>query len=1325
MQFYQKWKQYVNEAKKDAKVLRNINIDFLKKEIDKDPEEEIRDYFARLQKLEREEPPVFPVELVNWIESLDDRYFPREGRKRFAKWLGNAISFEETNGPNQRPAAGQFQTLELYNNDVRYIVDYLNGEDPREIPSNLWDSEFSEVMELGRHWHERLAAGIINLDDLPSGKLNYVGKKAVFRFENGYSIVLVDPTAGSREYTREEGLRCGWVHDEEELQAFREYYKEKGKDPPRFTIRNEVNDLDIEGCVMGHCVGGYCAQVSSGAIAIYSLRSPKNYPHVTIEVKAGKKYTLGDDAPGVVLQIKGFGNEPPKEEYRPMIKQWLKSTNFEYRDTWDYLNILSEEEIMSMVTSGEASDRTINDLARSTKSPRILDFFVNAIAEPSQEAIKAMNNANRGSLMVSLANSKNLSEAQVLRIVETDLEIGVLTTNHSVETLFHATHPEFEETRPDGPVLSAAIWKNFREKLTQNVNEIKLGYLSAIVKYSDNEPTNKEIVNLVLNDEVLDALVKPREDAFVAGQPVGRSSDLYTDLLQNYLLQNKNPDRETLVRIYKFTRTLKGEIMAPSVRMDTYIAKSLSISPDVVEDMLSDKLDPPALSTKKNLILNPSVEEKHKYGLITKMMARGARATGHPIVKQLGRIIWREKHSVDVDHFKAMPRIFSKKFLLWCLDAGVFDGVIQDQPAVAPAGFERYAESREQVKREILNLFREPTEENSLDEQVKKYFSRQSPVGSFYKKELLWEVRYPNTLLEARVKDIKAKYPVLTDVGWITWAQDQITRELGPKGVSKYLFYWAREMDRQFVGDTAEDFREGQQDALAEARNVLDLIMHFHENQHKLEEKDIYKYSIGELQKSMDDLGVTASAIAATAKASKEMAERDSEVVYTDHGITAVRPLTTQASCYFGHNPRLTKWCISEKEKRNYFKQYTEREGKAFVITRFFGIPEGEDNHIIALEFDGEGDLTMFHDAPNEPQNPDDLWDVILAHLQGMKEYQDTEEEKLKLLRRKVHSNLLRESKKLILANPPASPYDAAVKECAEIERQANDSFRNYIEVNHEVEPDSAFSDGRASVVYGANIEMLFDPTEKEYANLQNLSYEEARNIEGALRERFQDGGIGDVASVSFEFDPDNLIRLRLRVYDEEADFDVEGFRHFCAFTMAVLDRDHDSLEGVIETYFLEKGYKQKPDDAEPAEIEEQVNAYFKKSITNKEAFYKETEKSLVNEEKGRSRQRGIYKYYCMLSYGLTIEKEKTRGLDDILADLRALPNVTIVTVVVKNQKIAPGRYIAGLSIKFIPSIPGQFRSPEDVKSRILRDIRRLTNVQNIFKVSAGLERLE
>ena len=112
-------------------------------------------------------------------------------------------------------------------------------------------------------------------------------------------------------------------------------------------------------------------------------------------------------------------------------------------------------------------------------------------------------------------------------------------------------------------------------------------------------------------------------------------------------------------------------------------------------------------------------------------------------------------------------------------------------------------------------------------------------------------------------------------------------------------------------------------------------------------------------------------------------------------------------------------------------------------------------------------------------------------------------------------------------------------------------------------------------------------------------------------------------------------------------------------------------------------------------------------------------------EEKDRSRQRGIYKFHCMISYGITAESDRSRGLDDILADMRALPNVTIVTVAIKNQKIAEGRYIAGLAIKFIPSTPGDMNQPELTKARIVKDIKRLTNVQSLFKLSAGLIRLE
>jgi hypothetical protein len=112
------------------------------------------------------------------------------------------------------------------------------------------------------------------------------------------------------------------------------------------------------------------------------------------------------------------------------------------------------------------------------------------------------------------------------------------------------------------------------------------------------------------------------------------------------------------------------------------------------------------------------------------------------------------------------------------------------------------------------------------------------------------------------------------------------------------------------------------------------------------------------------------------------------------------------------------------------------------------------------------------------------------------------------------------------------------------------------------------------------------------------------------------------------------------------------------------------------------------------------------------------------SEEKNRSRQRGIYKFYCMIGYSIIIG-DNQRGLDDILADIRALPNVTIVTVVVRNQPIAEKRYVAGLSVKFIPSIAGEFRAPEEAKANIARGMKRVKNLERIFKVSTSVERIE
>ena len=288
--FHSKWRQYLQEAQQDAKVLRNINIKALQKEMPQFPDEEVRNYFARIQGLEQDPEflnPIFPTGLVSWVESLPDNHFPRDGRKRFAKWLGNAVYRQETDVNKNLDSVDNPEELRVYNNDVRYIADYFNGA--QDIPQNIWEMTFQQVFDLSEEWHEQFKG---KEDDAGP----YKTKDVVYDFENGFTIVKVPP-----------------------------------------------EDLGTEGDNMGHCVGGYCDSVASGGVIIYSLRNPRNMPHATIEV----------DKRGRVDQIKGKQNEPPVPKYRPMIKQWLKTTDFDYIRNGDYQAILSVEDFKAELEGDE------------------------------------------------------------------------------------------------------------------------------------------------------------------------------------------------------------------------------------------------------------------------------------------------------------------------------------------------------------------------------------------------------------------------------------------------------------------------------------------------------------------------------------------------------------------------------------------------------------------------------------------------------------------------------------------------------------------------------------------------------------------------------------------------------------------------------------------------------------------------------------------------------------------------------------------------------------------------------------------------------------
>lgn len=119
--------------------------------------------------------------------------------------------------------------------------------------------------------------------------------------------------------------------------------------------RPQLEDaLRAEGDAMGHCVGGYCDDVASGASRIFSLRDAKGQPHVTVEASPGRRVFSdvaaavgGDVANGWlhdegltlaemvaragipqtndIVQIKGKQNRAPIDDYLPYVQDFVKS----------------------------------------------------------------------------------------------------------------------------------------------------------------------------------------------------------------------------------------------------------------------------------------------------------------------------------------------------------------------------------------------------------------------------------------------------------------------------------------------------------------------------------------------------------------------------------------------------------------------------------------------------------------------------------------------------------------------------------------------------------------------------------------------------------------------------------------------------------------------------------------------------------------------------------------------------------------------------------------------------------------------------------------
>ena len=595
-------------------------------------------------------------------------------------------------------------------------------------------------------------------------------------------------------------------------------------------------------------------------------------------------------------------------------------------------------------------------------------------------------------------------------------------------------------------------------------------------------------------------------------------------------------------------------------------------------------------------------------------------------------------------------------------------------------------------------------------------------------------IREYKLLAEGKKDDAKKIAPIASSFGTIDTMVNQLRMLFGDKGVAKYIMFCAREIEEVYKNNYYKNDRgtysqrpnAGYVSLTRNFEEILGAVREFHTVQNRLEQKDINKYTLRSLRRTIDNLPESETARKKRLR-DKGEAERNSELVYNKNGIMAVRPLTTQASCYFGHNPRLTTWCISTKSKRNYFDEYTTEEGKAFVIVRFFGIPEGDRDHIITMQFSGPGEpeFEMFWDAPNKAQNPDDLFRVVRDHVEGM--FPD-EEESWEDLAQELHDALYQEAEKAVFDNPPPDPAEVIEPKCEAVENAFNEKSE-YTKLWWEIDQDTFQEAGYVSVYYGATTEVRLEPEDHGIpAGViagPKIDYDFLRRVEKQWEQACNKSGLyvfEDYQLYTIPEDPGAVIlEMKHEADNTMGGYTFEGFEEFADDTLEIERGDAmQSRKLAIAILQRELGGGEQLELGLPAEDEQGLDNEIGENM-----FYADLEKQLLGEEKGRSRQRGIYKFHCMISYNITSDGEKARGLDDILADMRALPNVTIVTVAIRNQKIAEGRYIAGLAIKFIPSTPGDMNQPEGTKARIVRDIKRLTNVQSLFKLSTGLIRIE
>ena len=140
-----------------------------------------------------------------------------------------------------------------------------------------------------------------------------------------------------------------------------------------------------------------------------------------------------------------------------------------------------------------------------------------------------------------------------------------------------------------------------------------------------------------------------------------------------------------------------------------------------------------------------------------------------------------------------------------------------------------------------------------------------------------------------------------------------------------------------------------------EVEDIVSLVKDFDRFQQSLEVKDINKYDLDGLQRTID-LHKTSS----KSQQKKSIDTSEAKKIYEDSNILIIRPLTYQASCKYGAG---TKWCTTMADESSYFESHTSGDQALYyIILKNFNI----DNKFYKIAIHLTPNTETWYDATDE-----------------------------------------------------------------------------------------------------------------------------------------------------------------------------------------------------------------------------------------------------------------------------------------------------------------------------------------------------------------------